>query len=150
MTSHSHCISDFTKDDIEPVYAIELASNQHPWSKKILASCIGGRYQSRQIRDNEQLCGFYVADVVIDEMTLMEICIHPDAQGQGLGQILLDDLLDIAKHKQVKTIHLEVRASNLAAHMLYIKNGFTETHRRTGYYPCATGYEDAIVMQRRL
>jgi ribosomal-protein-alanine N-acetyltransferase len=36
--------------------------------------------------------------------------------------------------------------------MLYINQGFTETARRTGYYPSASGfgYEDAIVMIKKL
>jgi ribosomal-protein-alanine N-acetyltransferase len=33
---------------------------------------------------------------------------------------------------------------------MYINSGFTETGRRTGYYPSASGfgYEDAIVMKK--
>ena len=137
---------DFNTNDVDAIYAIETASNPFPWTKKILTSCIGGRYITRQFVVDNIAVGFYVGDLVIDEFTLMEICVHPDFQGQGYGQLLLTDFLDKAKEHQVIKCHLEVRSKNIAAQMLYMKNGFIQVHRRTGYYPAAIGYEDALVM----
>ncbi len=146
----NHSLRNFTKQDSDSIYAIEIAANPFPWTLKTLQSCIGGRYITRQIKINKQAVGFYVGDLVIDELTLMEICVHPDFQGQGLGQILLNDFLAKAKENKVVTCHLEVRAKNTAAQMLYMKNGFIQVHRRTGYYPAAMGYEDALVMSLSL
>ena len=41
---------------------------------------------------------------------------------------------------------LEVRESNDAAYRLYRQEGFREIGRRKGYYPAASGREDARVM----
>ncbi|OUS25105.1 ribosomal-protein-alanine N-acetyltransferase [Thalassotalea sp. 42_200_T64] len=144
------CLQNFSKSDAETIYAIETASNPFPWSKKTLLSCIGGRYICRQLTVNNIVLGFYVSELVIDELTLMEICVHPERQGKGYGQLLLTDFLAMAKQKQVVTCHLEVRSKNIAAQMLYMKNGFIQVNRRTGYYPAAIGYEDAIVMSLSL
>ncbi|WOH39101.1 ribosomal protein S18-alanine N-acetyltransferase [Thalassotalea fonticola] len=143
-------INNFNKNHVDVIYAIETASNPFPWTRKTLLSCIGGRYVTKQLIVNNKAVGFYVGDLVIDEFTLMEICVHPDFQGKGYGQLLLSDFLNIAKEKQVVKCHLEVRAKNIAAQMLYMNNGFMQVHRRTGYYPAAIGYEDALVMSLSL
>lgn len=146
----SVCIRNFSKQDSAEIYALETSANPFPWTKNTLLSCIGGRYITRQLKLNKQAIGFYVADLVIDEFTLMEICVHPEHQGKGYGQILLNDFLAQAKQNKVVTCHLEVRATNTGAQMLYMKNGFMQVHRRTGYYPAKVGYEDALVMSLHL
>lgn len=143
-------IAPFDQSDLAAIYAIEVAANPFPWTEKTLLSCIGGRYISKQIIINNQAVGFYVADLVIDELTLMEICIAPKYQGQGFGQQLITDFIQEAKANACVKCHLEVRAKNIAAQMLYMNNGFTQVSRRTGYYPAAIGYEDAIVMSLSL
>ena len=143
-------INNFNNSDVDIIYGVEIASNPFPWTKKTLLSCIGGRYITRQLVVDNIVVGFYVGDLVIDEFTLMEICVHPDYQGKGYGQLLLSDFLIKAKEKYVIKCHLEVRAKNIAAQMLYMKNGFIQVHRRTGYYPAAIGYEDALVMSLSL
>lgn len=143
-------ITTFNNNDVDNIYPIECAANPFPWTLKTLQSCIGGRYITKQLVVNNNLVGFYVGDLVIDELTLMEICVHPDHQGKGYGQLLVDDFLSVAKENHVVKCHLEVRAKNIAAQMLYIKNGFMQVHRRTGYYPAKFGYEDALVMSLSL
>jgi ribosomal-protein-alanine N-acetyltransferase len=70
--------------------------------------------------------------------------IHPDYQGQGLGQALLYALLKSAWQRQLERATLEVRASNHPALSLYRKFGFKEAGRRRHYYP-DTG-EDALIL----
>ena len=138
--------------DINLLMPIENECHSHPWSEKTFRSCIGGRYFGDKLSEtlNEQhtIVGFYIGEQVIDEATLMDICVSPNNQGKGLGKKLLTQFINEAKAKDVTKIWLEVRAKNIAAQMLYMNAGFIETGRRTGYYPSANGfgYEDAIVM----
>ena len=77
----------------------------------------------------------------------------PASQGKGYGQLLLSHFIEQAKILSNDKLWLEVRAKNFAAQMLYIKNGFEEVSRRTGYYPSVGdfgGYEDAIIMSFNL
>lgn len=145
-----YIISNFGKGDATSIYDIETASNPFPWTKNTLLSCIGGRYITRRLSIAGKDVGFYVGELVIDELTLMEICVAPEYQGHGFGQALLSDFLQQAKQNKVVACHLEVRAKNIAAQMLYMNNGFIQVHRRTGYYPAAVGYEDALVMSLSL
>ncbi len=145
--------SFITVNDISSLMSIENACHSHPWSEKTFTSCIGGRYfgkkLGKKLTDKPQsIVGFYIGEYVIDEATLMDICVTPNQQGNGFGNKLLKQFIEQAKAKGAVKIWLEVRAKNIAAQMLYMNAGFIETGRRTGYYPSAKGfgYEDAIVM----
>lgn len=139
-----------TPADINALMVIENNCHSHPWTEKTFSSCIGGRYFGEfcQLTNEQNLIGFYIADYVAGEATLMDICITPEQQGNGYGKILLLQFFHQAKALGTTKIWLEVRAKNISAQMLYINQGFKETGRRTGYYPSAKGfgYEDAIVM----
>ncbi len=128
---------------------IENACHSHPWNEKTFSSCIGGRYFGEWASTEQEAStpiGFYIGEFIVDEATLMDICVAPNLQGSGYGKTLLNRFIDAAKKRGAVKIWLEVRSSNIAAQMLYINHGFIETSRRTGYYPSTVGYEDAIVM----
>ncbi|MGV2873552.1 ribosomal protein S18-alanine N-acetyltransferase [Colwellia sp. E150_009] len=142
--------------DINILMPIENACHSHPWNEKTFSSCIGNRYFGEKLveplDDTENVIGFYVGELVIDEATLMDICVEPSAQGKGYGKQLLNQFIQHAKSKGALKIWLEVRAKNISAQMMYINAGFVEISRRTGYYPSSSGfgYEDAIVMSLSL
>jgi ribosomal-protein-alanine N-acetyltransferase len=139
-------------NDVEKLMPIETACHSHPWSEKTFTSCIGNRYFGYYLVTEDQLVGFYMGEHVAGEATLMDICVLPDQQGKGYGKALLDHFFKESKKLNNAIIWLEVRSKNISAQMMYINNGFTETGRRTGYYPSASGfgYEDAIVMKKTL
>lgn len=154
MSLNFHLI---TLSDVNKLIPIENACHSHPWSDKTFSSCIGGRYFGQYLttkRENniDEVIGFYIGEHVVGEGTLMDICIMPDQQGNGFGKTLLLEFVKQCQQLNLTKIHLEVRAKNISAQMLYINQGFTETGRRTGYYPSAKGfgYEDAIVMCKTL
>ena len=146
-----------TLADVDNLMPIEKACHSHPWSEKTFTSCIGGRYFGHYLTGNTQdnqteIIGFYIGEHVAGEGTLMDICIQPSQQGNGFGKTLLLEFFMQCQQLNLTKIHLEVRAKNISAQMLYINQGFTETGRRTGYYPSANGfgYEDAIVMMKTI
>jgi len=156
--------TDILPTDIADLMPIENACHSHPWSEKTFTSCIGGRYFGKKLskksgknldeksQENNTFVGFYIGELVIDEATLMDICVSPSEQGKGFGKSLLIQFINEAKAKGAAKIHLEVRAKNITAQMLYMNAGFIEVARRTGYYPSdkGFGYEDAIVMSLAL
>jgi len=149
MTLHYTIIS---VNDVEKLMPIETACHSHPWSEKTFTSCIGKRYFGYYLTVQDTLIGFYIGEHVAGEATLMDICVLPDHQGNGYGKALLEHFFKESKSLNNTIVWLEVRSKNISAQMMYINNGFTETGRRTGYYPSASGfgYEDAIVMKKNL
>jgi len=150
--TNSMLFSTISSDDIGILMPIENDCHSHPWSVKTFKSCIGGRYFGEKLIDvqcsSDNPIGFYIGEFMIDEATLMDICVSPSLQGKGFGKKLLYQFIEQAKNKGAIKIWLEVRAKNISAQMLYMNAGFIETSRRTGYYPSNSGfgYEDAIVM----
>jgi len=137
-----------TTADVTQLMPIENACHSHPWSEKTFQSCIGDRYFGFYLIEQNKIIGFYIGEHVVGEVTLMDICVAPEHQGKGYGNTLLAHFINETQTIEATKIWLEVRAKNISAQMMYINKGFTETSRRTGYYPSANGfgYEDAIVM----
>lgn len=151
--TNNNQFTEIAINDVEALMPIELDCHSHPWSEKTFTSCIGGRYFGDKLaQENSGSIGFYIGEYVAGEATLMDICVHPDQQGQGFGKALLNQFIAQAKKLGANKLFLEVRAKNIAAQMLYMNAGFIEINRRTGYYPSASGfgYEDAIVMSSKL
>ncbi|NIF33276.1 ribosomal-protein-alanine N-acetyltransferase [Enterobacter sp. Cy-643] len=139
-------ISSLTPNDLAAAYAIELRSHAFPWSEKTFASNQGERYFNLRLDVDGKLAAFAVTQVILDEATLFNIAVDPAYQRQGLGKALLEHLIAELEKRDVFTLWLEVRASNVAARTLYESLGFNEATVRRNYYPAKEGREDAIVM----
>ena len=75
------------------------------------------------------------------------LAVAKEYQGRGLGQRLLDHVIEKALNLGASSLLLEVRDGNEPARALYAKNGFTEISRRVGYY---ARFGDALVMEKPL
>ncbi len=127
-------------------WAIEQRSHAFPWSEKTFASNQGERYLNFRLDVADEMAAFAITQVVLDEATLFNIAVDPAWQRRGLGRQLLTHLIGELEQRDVLTLWLEVRASNVAAIALYESLGFNEVTVRRNYYPTADGREDAIIM----
>ena len=84
--------------------------------------------------DRAYIVGFAGFWVIADEAHIINIAVRQAYQKQGLGELLLISLLDMAIEKKSDIVTLEVRVSNTSAQQLYAKYGFTEVGIRRGYY----------------
>lgn len=144
--------------DFHPrLMAIERAAHLVPWTEKVMRGCFGPGYTVIILIVDHVIAGFYISHEVADEVSLMNIAVHPDYQGKGYGSVLLNDLLIRASsftesHPVIATqVFLEVRESNTAAIRLYERYGFNKLGKRPGYYPPKEPngqYETAIVYGR--
>lgn len=83
-----------------------------------------------------------------DVADVMTIAVAPAAQGTGLGDRLLTELLDRARRGGAQAVMLEVRADNAPALALYARHGFARLSVRRRYYQ--PGDVDALVLRRLL
>ncbi|AWP34093.1 ribosomal-protein-alanine N-acetyltransferase [Pantoea vagans] len=139
-------ISLLTPDDLAQAFAIERRSHAFPWSEKTFASNQGERFINLRLDADGKMVAFAITQVVLDEASLFNIAVDPDFQRRGYGRQLLQHLIDELIKRNVLTLWLEVRASNLPAISLYEQLGFNQVSRRPNYYPTASGREDAILM----
>lgn len=139
-------ISTLIDTDLDEAYKIETICHLMPWSQATFNSNQGERYINKKALLNNRLVGFAICQVVLDEATLFNIAVHPDARKQGVASALLIALINELENKNIKTLWLEVRASNYSAIKLYEQIGFNEITLRKNYYPSPQGREDAIIM----
>jgi len=92
----------------------------------------------------EYIIGFAGFWIMADEAHITNIAVRVRHHRQGIGELLLISIIDLATELKARIITLEVRASNTDAQSLYHKYGFTQVGLRHGYY--SDNKEDAVLM----
>lgn len=119
-----------------------------PWSQaKFTDSLNNPKTLASLLTVDEQVLGYFVATRSPDSADLLNICIHPDYQQQGLGARLFNHLKQQLQALSVDTIFIEVRASNETAFSFYQKLGFKVIDSRKKYY---SNGEDAKILRLKI
>ena len=127
------------------ILEIENLSFQTPWTISSFSAELDKRVsQLWALTAEKTLLGYICFWMFNDEIQLVNIAVHPQKRGNGLGQQLLSNLIEMSSSKGIRNIWLEVRPSNFIARSLYQKMGFLEIGRRPKYY--SDSNEDAIIM----
>jgi ribosomal-protein-alanine N-acetyltransferase len=132
--------------DLDAIMAIEPTIYPYPWSRGNFSDSLDAGYSGWVYEEDGRIIGYAVLMLVLDEAHLLNISIAKNHQGRGLGRVLLEYMMQIARGHGAANIFLEVRPSNQAAIHLYESTGFNEMAIRRGYYPAANGREDAVLM----
>lgn len=104
------------------------------WTKSQCAGILPMKGVSLTIADTEHgPVGFSLVRAVADEAELLLLAVDPVEQGQGIGQLLLDDFISTTREAGSSRLHLEVRDGNPAM-KLYTRAGFVAAGRRRSYY----------------
>lgn len=82
--------------------------------------------------------------LTVEDAHVTTIAVDPAHRGKGVGELLLNALIDHAYELGGRQITLEVRVSNTAAQQLYVKYGFQPAGKRPRYY--TDNGEDALIM----
>jgi ribosomal protein S18 acetylase RimI-like enzyme len=78
------------------------------------------------VKADERIGGFisFQENIKENDLVIRLIAIHPEMQGRGLGQALMDWIIDYAAEKGLQTITVGTQINNYGALRLYEKNGF--------------------------
>ena len=135
-----------TKKDLSAVMAIESRIFTMPWSLRSYEQLLElDTVHMWVVKQAEELIAYMLFQVCDSEFELHNIGVAPEWQGKGVGTLLLQKLLTEAKQRNCRQIFLQVRVSNEAAKLLYIKFGFEVVGIRPAYYQ--DDREDAYIMQ---
>lgn len=93
---------------------------------------------------NHNILGYAAMWLMVDEAHLTSIAVKGTYRRRGIGETLLNSIIDLALKLNAQIVTLEVRESNVAAQGLYRKYGFARMGIRRGYY--SDDGEDAIIM----
>ena len=133
-------------DDLPQVQAVDEISFSTPWPKnayrfELLENLNGYCWVAEA---DGHIVGMIVCWLIIDEMHIATIAVHPDCRGNGIGkQMVITALKALVQHGAISAT-LEVRAGNIVAQNMYHHFGFKRVGLRKRYYK--DNGEDAILM----
>ena len=126
---------------------IEQRTYEFPWTEGIFRDSLRAGYSSWVVTSPEQqVLAYALMTLAAGEAHILNLCVDPAVQRQGLGRFLLSHLQRVARGGGAELLLLEVRKSNRAAITLYLKSGFHQLGQRKNYYPAHTGAEDAWLL----
>jgi ribosomal protein S18 acetylase RimI-like enzyme len=143
-------------------------------SRDFIESGLGWKYDAarvmRGIRDRETLTvvacesaksgsvaaargaitGFSIMEFGDERAHLVLLAVRPSHRRMGIGQRLLEWLLESARCAGIASIHLELRAGNDAARRFYRAMNFYETVLVPGYYRSGEGRKEGALRMLRV
>jgi ribosomal-protein-alanine N-acetyltransferase len=140
-------ITDMTSAHLDEVYQIETRSFAIPWSKSELRKEIEENKHAvykAAISPSGELAGYAGLWHIVNEGHITNIAVDSSFRRMGVGSMLVEALIKLAREREMIGLTLEVRTGNAAARGLYEKYGFKPEGIRKRYY-ADTG-EDAIIM----
>ena len=94
----------------------------------------------------DKIVGFAGIKVMFDEADIMNIAVRKDFRNQGIGSLLLENLIHLTEElTNINFITLEVMDENYSAIHLYQKFNFEKCGIRKNYYKG----KNAIIMKKR-
>ena len=136
---------------LDALLEVEQRAHSHPWTRGNFTDAMASGYQIQLLMGDEQILGYFVGMLGVDEVHLLNITVNPAFQRQGWARVLLDALALWSRQKDAQWIWLEVRDSNARAREVYLKHGFAEVGLRKNYYPNPNGpRENAVLMSLKL
>ena len=97
--------------------------------------------------ETEKLLGLCSAWLVIDELHITSIAVHPIHQRKGLGKLLMSELIKRSDSLLTNHIHLEVKDTNEPAKAFYKSMGFKIVGNRSNFYKDGS---DAILFTKTI
>jgi ribosomal-protein-alanine N-acetyltransferase len=129
------------------VLEIENRAYPFPWTEGIFRDCLKTGYSAWVVTNIlGEVLSYALMSMAVGEAHVLNICVDPNQQRQGLGRFLMEHLVSLARAANCTIVLLEVRKSNKSAFKLYESMGFQRLGLRKNYYPAQDGREDAIVL----
>ena len=133
--------------DLGQIMEIERACFPSPWSQQSFLAEFEKDYSMMICAvEGDQIAGYLIAWLLLDEIHIANLAVHPKERRRGIGELLVQYLID--RSDGFRWIALEVRESNRGARKLYEKLGFRRRGIRRNYY--TNEIENAVIMQKNL
>lgn len=140
-------IEEMTLQDFEKIKDILQIEFDEFWKPSILKSELENELSKYIVaKRNEEIVGFSGIIILPDDVEITNIVTKKSERKKGIGKLLLDKLIEMAKQTGKECISLEVNEKNIPAINLYKTSGFSEVGIRKKYY---NGTDNAIIMTKK-
>jgi ribosomal-protein-alanine N-acetyltransferase len=139
-------IEEMRLPDVDQVLQTERKAYTTPWSRRAFVSELTENAYAHYLvaKVGQRVIGYIGMWFIIDEGHITNVAVHPDFRGRGVGRMLMQAAMDLAKLSGGMRVTLEVRVSNAVAQHLYESLAFRRVGVRRGYY--TDNGEDAYIM----
>lgn len=132
---------------VEAVAQLEQRCFNDPWSVNSIKSELNNPLSLWLVAvEDGFLAGYVGSQSVMGWSDMMNLAVAPEYRRQGIGERLVNALIERLRENQISCLTLEVRVSNLTAIALYDKLGFQQVGRRPNYY--RNPKEDALILRK--
>ena len=140
-------IQYMTAATVPAVARLEEICFPDPWSETSVAGELDNPLSLWLVAvEDGQVVGYVGSQAVLDAADIMNVAVAPDHRRQGIARLLLLQLEAEMREKDVASLTLEVRASNLPAQALYEELGYHQVGCRPNYYQKPK--EDALILRK--
>lgn len=140
-------IVKMTMEDVGEIAALEKECFRMPWSEQSFRDEMNNPLAVYLIaKDGAKCIGYAGFWNVSGEGGITNVAVLPAYRRQGVGSMLLSEMIKAAETLKLDLLTLEVRKSNSAAQGLYSKFGFEIIGERKRYY--SDNREDALIMTK--
>lgn len=144
VTSDTQKILDLGPEHLSQLRALESLCFEYHWTEEQFR--LGLEKKAFFVLGYEEqgiLIGYLAYSIVLDEMEILNLGVHPDFRRKGIGRALMQGLMLRCREMDVKRGLLDVKESNAPAIGLYESLGFVQVGVRKNYYPDTR--EDALL-----
>lgn len=135
-----------TLADFEEIKDVLVEEFDNFWKPSILESELKSENSKYIVaKENGKIVGFAGLWFSPIDAEITNIVTKKSERKRGIGTLLLDKLIEMAKEANRDNISLEVNENNVAAGILYENAGFEIAGIRKNYY---NGKENAIIMTK--
>ena len=135
-----------TAEDAEQIAELDKECFAIPWSYNSFVSEMQNDIARYLVaKDNEKCIGYCGFWNTCGEGDITNVAVSPSYRRQGIGTMLIEAMISLARSENITSMNLEVRATNVGAQALYSNFGFEVAGTRKGYY--SDNHEDALVME---
>ena len=135
--------------DMDEVLGIERGSFEFPWTEEEFLSCLRQRNCIGTVAElDHQIVGFMIYELHQSMLRILNFAVAPGMRRKGIGQQMVQRLIDKLSQQRRREIVLEVRETNLSAQLFFAKSNFQALSVLRNHYDDTM--EDAYYMRYSL
>lgn len=141
-------IEKLKKEDIQFVVDIEERHLEETLGYEMLQAELHNKYAYfYAAKDNNLVIGYIGAWIIEGVTDMINFVVDQKYQHQGIGQLLMKQIIDDSISNNSKEILLEVREQNIQAIKFYTLQGFKQITVRKEYYKNG---DNALILRKEL
>ena len=136
-----------TLDDLETIKDILASDFDEFWNYNVFKEELQSENSKYLVAKlNNEIIGFAGIKIIIDKADIMNIVTKKTYRNQGIGTLLLNEIISLCQKLNLSSISLEVNEINKSAIHIYENMSFEKVDTRKKYYNSS----NAILMSKNL